>query len=94
MYCSQKCAGYNFDKEKGAWILRYGESSVFMEYFSDLSRPMREMYCPLLERVSKTVQERRKETMWLPPSGESCLWGSFIEVTQVSHLSVAQEEQK
>lgn len=94
MYCSQKCVGCDFDKEKGAWILRYGESSVFMEYFSDLSRSMREMYCPLLERVSKTVQERKEEATWLQPSGESCLWGSFNDVTQVSHLSVAQEEQK
>lgn len=65
---SQKCTGSDFNKEKGVWILRYWEFSVLTKYFSNSSRPMREMYCPLLDGVSKVGQE---------PSGERLLQGSF-----------------
>ena len=68
VYCSQKCAGSDFNKEKSAWILRYWEFSVLTKYFSNSSRPMREIYCPLLDGVSKVGQE---------PSGERLLRGSF-----------------
>lgn len=51
---------------------------------------MREMYRPLLERVSKISQEMGK-TLRLHPSKESPPFGVF-EGTQVSHLVVAQKK--